>query len=295
MAIVNESALGKETAYPGRYDKSLLFRIPREENRLKYGINPDKLPFAGWDVWNAYEVSFLTNSGLPVSRIMKMICPAESLFLVESKSLKLYLNSFNMEPCGNNADEAIEHVSNTIQKDLEELLETNIQVRLFDMHAEANNAFENYPDLISLIPANELDSLELTRFTESPDLLKFNVSDITQNIIFRTDLLRSNCPVTNQPDWGDLYISMDSKCNIDLPSVVAYLVSFRKENHFHEEVAEMIFSRFAETFKPEKLMVAAMYTRRGGIDINPVRATNAGMIPEVFCNYEKLLAKTWRQ
>ena len=294
---LNESSLGKKSATPEKYDASLLFRIPRSENRLRYGIEDDKLPFMGVDVWNCYEVSFLTANGLPVSRMMKLIYPCESEYLVESKSLKLYLNSFNMERFAKVISETEKCVVETIQRDLSALLETKVTAILFDDKSEEQIAFSDLKNsrLVDLIMPEKLESMEFAHFLETPELLKGNLTDQIHEYAFRTDLLRSNCRVTNQPDWGDLFVIISGNWEIDLSSVVAYLVSFRKENHFHEEVVEMIYKRFSDIFKPERLLVAAMYTRRGGIDINPVRVSHSELIDEAFLSTTRRLGKTMRQ
>ena len=294
---INDTALGKTSSTPDKYDASLLFRIPRAENRVHYGLENAGLPFTGVDVWNCYEVSFLTANGLPVSRMMKLIYSCNSEFLVESKSLKLYLNSFNMERFGKTIKEAEDSVSVIVKRDVSILLETEVTIIFFDDKSKVQKAFPDLTDssLIDMISPNELESIEFSHFLETPDLLQGVASNSIHEYAFRSDLLRSNCRVTNQPDWGDLFVRISTKQEIDLSSIVAYLVSFRKENHFHEEVVEMIYKRFWDIFKPEKLVVAAMYTRRGGIDINPIRVSHAELIDEAFLSTTCRLAKTLRQ
>lgn len=294
---INDTALGKSSSTPEKYDASLLFRIPRAENRVRYEIQNDALPFVGVDVWNCYEISFLLNNGLPVSRMMKLMYDCSSEFLVESKSLKLYLNSFNMERCGYSVVAAEEKVLAIIEHDLEQLLEVPVGVAFFTNFSPEAVPFIDMADndLVALIPEEELLQIDFDHFLETPTLLKGYKSPFMHQYNFRTDLLRSNCRVTNQPDWGDLFVHISSYYEIDLSSVVAYLVSFRKENHFHEEVVEMIFQRFLKFFQPEELMVSAMYTRRGGIDINPLRATSKALIDNSFVAMDRRLAKTLRQ
>jgi 7-cyano-7-deazaguanine reductase len=289
--------LGKEASTPEKYDASLLFRIPRAENRVHYGLENAGLPFTGVDVWNCYEVSFLTANGLPVSRMMKLIYSSDSEFLVESKSLKLYLNSFNMERFDKTIKETEDSVSEIIKRDVSILLETAVTVMLFDDNSAEQQAFPDLKDrsLVDLISLKVLESVEFSHFLETPGLLKGLATDYIHEYAFRSDLLRSNCRVTNQPDWGDLFVRISTKFEIDLSSVVSYLVSFRKENHFHEEVVEMIYKRLYDMFEPDKLVVAAMYTRRGGIDINPIRASHADLIDEAFVSTTCRLAKTLRQ
>lgn len=292
---IKDSLLGKQASNPERYDASLLFRIPRDENRVHYDLDSNALPFTGVDVWNCYELSFLTDNGLPVSRVLKLIYAAESEFLVESKSLKLYLNSFNMEAFGKTIDEALQNVQQTITRDLSTLLGAEVIAVLLSEKDEELIPFGDLAQLTDLIPEEQLLAVEFSHYLETPELLKATDVDVVRRYAFRSDLLRSNCRVTNQPDWGDLFVVMEAKCDIDLASVVAYLVSFRKENHFHEEVAEMIYKRFQDIFRPEKLLVAAMYTRRGGIDINPLRASHAEMIDNAFVSRTCRLGKTIRQ
>ena len=294
---LNKTALGKNSSTPEKYDASLLFRIPRSENRLHYGIENTNLPFTGVDVWNCYEVSFLTANGLPVSRMMKLVYFCESEYLVESKSLKLYLNSFNMEKFAKTVQESEKSVCELVKTDLSKLLETAVEVILFTDKNPETIAFSDLKNkqLTDLVPSEVFETLEFSHYLETPELLKGNLTKEIHEYNFRSDLLRSNCRVTNQPDWGDLFVRISTKYEIDLSSVVSYLVSFRKENHFHEEVVEMIYKRLMDIFNPEKLMVAAMYTRRGGIDINPIRASHTELVDAAFLSTTSRLAKTLRQ
>jgi 7-cyano-7-deazaguanine reductase len=294
---INDTVLGKNSATPEHYDAQLLFRIPRSENREQYDISDTNLPFVGFDVWNCYELSFLTDNGLPVSRVMKLIYSAESQYLVESKSLKLYLNAFNMDSFGQTIAQAEKKVAEIISKDLSALLETEARVTLFGAECPVQQAFPQLQKrhLSDLVPAEMQESIQFKRFTESPELLRSTATENLHSYAFCTDLLRSNCRVTNQPDWGDLFVEMTTKHEIELGSIMEYLVSFRKENHFHEEVVEMIYKRFSAIFNPDKIMVAAMYTRRGGIDINPIRASHLELLDTVLINPEVRVDKTLRQ
>lgn len=293
---INDTILGKNASTPEKYDASLLFRIPRTENREQYDIHDGNLPFIGFDVWNCYELSFLTDNGMPVSRIMKLIYPADSPFLVESKSLKLYLNAFNMDSFGKTRTQAEKRVRDVITRDLSTLLLTEVRVILFDAASAVLEAFPQIKaDLAGLVSLEKQESISFTRFNESPELLQSIKKDTIQHYAFCTDMLRSNCRVTNQPDWGDLFVDITTLHEIDLASVMEYLVSFRKENHFHEEVVEMIYKRFLDIFEPENLMVAAMYTRRGGIDINPIRVSHSKLLDAAMLSATCRLAKTLRQ
>lgn len=294
---IQNTLLGKTIETPLNYDASVLFRIPRSENRLHYQLDNAFLPFVGCDVWNCYELSFLTDNGLPISRVVKLMYSAESEFLVESKSLKIYLNTFNMDCFGTNIPAAVQRVTEIITRELSALLETTVTVVLFDAQSEEEHAFPKFEgcDLGQIVPATIQESIQFSHYNESPQLLRSQKSEIEISYTFYSDLLRSNCRVTNQPDWGDLYVSLTSNHKIDLSSIIEYLVSFRKENHFHEEVVEMIYKRFYDFFEPTKLMVAAMYTRRGGIDINPIRASHAELIDEVLISPYCRVTKTLRQ
>ncbi|MDD3319898.1 MAG: NADPH-dependent 7-cyano-7-deazaguanine reductase QueF [Paludibacter sp.] len=294
---IKDSILGKITTNPERYNPSLLFKIPRNENRVHYGIDSSNLNFVGFDVWNCYELSFLTQNGLPVSRVLKLIYSCDSQYLVESKSLKLYLNSFNMEKFGKTVIESVNEVKAIICNDLSQLLETEVRVSLFDTDCETRKPFPEFSDknLLKMVDDETLNSLHFHHFNETPAILQSKITRENHDYSFYSDLLRSNCRVTNQPDWGDLFVSISTKNEIDVLSIIEYLVSFRKENHFHEEVAEMIYKRFSDLFNPSKLMVAAMYTRRGGIDINPIRASHTELIDETLISSHYFIEKRLRQ
>jgi 7-cyano-7-deazaguanine reductase len=184
-----------------------------------------------------------------------------------------------------------------VKDDLDSLLETDVLVGLLNDKSPETIPFADLTNkqLVDIISAESLTGLSFSHYLETPELLKGTKTSETHQYAFRSDLLRSNCRVTNQPDWGDLFVRISSSYEIDLSSIISYLVSFRKENHFHEEVVEMIYKRFYDIFEPEKLMVAAMYTRRGGIDINPIRASHIELVDEAFLNTTHRLAKTLRQ
>ena len=262
--------LGKKSSGSTTYDSSLLVAVPRIENRKHYDIHNENLPFEGWDVWHGYEFSCLTEKGLPVTRVLKLRYNCSSEFIVESKSLKLYLNSFNMSKSGKNSDECLSICRNLIEKDLGEMLCTRVEAAFLQNDISRENIFSNFVDLKSLI--NE-ENITIAKFKESPEVLK--VSGLTPEksehyLMF--DSLRSNCRVTHQPDFGDVFIYYKSCKNIDESSLVEYLVSFRSEYHFHEECCEMIYKRLFDILdKQDELLVCALYTRRGGIDISPVR------------------------
>ena len=279
--------------YSDQYDPSLLVAIPRYLNREAYGIKEESLPFIGLDVWNAYEVSAITKKGLPVAGMLKIVCPADSPFHVESKSIKLYLNSFNMTAFGETAKECIEFIESQVSKDLTDLLQGEVTCRFFtsgDMH---EYEFVEFTPLGALV---DLDAIEFTSFHSDATQLK--IWEVKENVVVKkieSDLLRSNCRVTNQPDWGDVFIHMEGKNIPDEASLAQYIVSHRQVSHFHEEICEMIFTHLTEAYQPQALMVACLYTRRGGLDINPIRSTHANMIPGWYKDPSKRMKKTLRQ
>lgn len=261
--------LGKKVSGSESYDSSLLVAVPRIENRRLYCIKNENLPFDGFDIWHAYEFSAMTENGLPVTRLMKMKYSCENDFLVESKSLKLYLNSFNMSRFGKNIEECLEICKNIIERDLSEKLQTSVSVNFLNNNSSRINIFENFKNIMDFV--NE-DDLKVEKFKEAPELLETEESDFLSEYFLMFDSLRSNCRVTHQPDFGDAYIYYKSKKHIKEDSLIRYLVSFRSEFHFHEECCEMIFKRLSDILDNEdEIFVCAMYTRRGGIDICPVR------------------------
>ena len=263
--------LGKKVSGSENYDPSLLVVIPREENRKQYDLNNDKLPFCGWDIWHAYEFSSMSENGVPVTRLMKLRYSCRSEFLVESKSLKLYLNSFNMSRFGQNISECLEICKNKIEKDLSEKLQTEVKINFIDNKTQKIQIFEIFQNIMHFV--NEQD-LIVEKFKEAPEVLKTEETAELKEYYLTFDSLRSNCRVTHQPDFGDLFIYYKSTKHIIEKSLVKYLSSFRSEFHFHEECCEMIFKRLSDILnKDDKLFVCALYTRRGGIDICPSRWT----------------------
>jgi len=279
--------------YKDTYDPSLLVPIPRKLNREAYGIQEDNLPFKGYDVWNAYEVSAITEKGLPVSGMLKITCAADTEYHVESKSIKLYLNSFNMTPIGKNTKECIDIIEARVSRDLTELLGDRCSARMFLSDLGPTYSFRGYAKLGAIC---DLDEIEFKSYKSDANQLEVDSSITeTEEIMWQSDLLRSNCRVTNQPDWGDVFIRMKGKKIPTPESLAKYIVSHRQVSHFHEEICEMIYTHLSEAFQPEELMVACLYTRRGGIDINPIRASWAGLIPSFFYDSRLRLEKTLRQ
>jgi len=276
--------------YSDQYNPELLVKIPRYLNREGYKLTGKE--FVGVDVWNAYEVSAITTKGQPVAGMLKIVCPADSENHVESKSIKLYLNSFNMTQIGDNAADCISGIEARVKRDLDELLDTNTTVSFYASEFETEPlAFsDSYQDLSEL---TNLDAIDFTAFKSDASQLEVSIEAGEMSV--RSNLLRSNCRVTNQPDWGDVFIYMSGEQLPTPESLAKYIVSHRTVSHFHEEICEMVFAHLTERFKPEQLMVTCLYTRRGGIDINPIRATHKMLIPEFFTNPNYTIRKTLRQ
>ena len=266
--------LGKRVEGRETYDPSLLVAIPRIENRRQYGIDNNKLPFAGYDIWHAYEFSCMTEKGLPVTRVLKLKYSCESEFLVESKSLKLYLNSFNMSKFGANIQECLNICKSMIKDDLSKVLKCNVECEFLDNSSNNANIFGKFQNIMNFVDEKKV---ETDSFKENPDVLETLDESSVAEYYLTFDSLRSNCRVTHQPDFGDVFIYYESKKHIIEDSLLKYLVSFRSEYHFHEECCEMIFKRILDILDDgDKLFVCALYTRRGGIDISPVRS-NCGL------------------
>ncbi|MFR1503478.1 MAG: NADPH-dependent 7-cyano-7-deazaguanine reductase QueF [Opitutales bacterium] len=263
--------LGKKSTGSLTYDPSLLVPIPRNENREQYKIDNDNLPFLGVDAWHAYEFSCLTSNGLPVTRVIKLKYNCDSEYLIESKSLKLYLNSFNMSSFGQTIDDCLEICKSIIEKDLSNALKTEVSINFLTDDTKRVQIFEEFENILNFVETNKL---KIEKFKESPQLLEVELLSDEKEYYLTFDSLRSNCRVTHQPDFGDIFIYYKSNHHIKEDSLVKYLCSFRSEFHFHEECCEMIYKRLYDVLNINKhgdLFVCALYTRRGGIDICPVR------------------------
>lgn len=277
--------LGQRVSAPLQYDSSILVREPRQSNRTYLNIKDDDLPFVGIDLWNNWEISALTNNGLPVTGIAKITYSCDSKYIVESKSAKLYFNSFNMHRMGNTCSEVIRNIENTAARDLSDFLETQVTVTIRPANSYCSpwRTDDYHKDSVLLDQLD--DAVVITNYNESPELLTHSgMTDSALPQKFYSTLLRSNCRVTNQPDAGDVYIYLQSRYIVDPVNLLQYIVSFRGENHFHEEICEAIYTRLNLAYEPDELMVACYYVRRGSLDINPVRASHSHLIPADFTN-----------
>lgn len=261
----NASPLGKTTAYCSQYAPQLLFPIPRQEKRWELGIVPGPLPFTGHDLWNAYEISWLDERGKPVAALGRFRFPADTPRLVESKSLKLYLNSFNQSRF-----QAPHTVAQTIRQDLSEAAGGPVDVDIEPLNQQPQRRF-GYPEGVLL------DTMELSaeHYQPEPALLSAPGADTEERLY--SHLLKSNCLVTGQPDWAMVAIHYRGPA-MDREGLLKYFISFRQHNEFHEQCVERIFSDIMARCQPRSLAVWARYTRRGGLDINPFRST--GDLPD---------------
>lgn len=252
--------LGKTTDYRDTYDASLLQGVPRSLNRDPLGLKADNLPFHGADIWTLYELSWLNSKGLPQVAIGEVTLDANSLNLIESKSFKLYLNSFNQTPFADWGE-----VRQTLERDLSACAGGHVSVALFRLQE-----IEGQP--IGHFSGECIDEQDIVidNYQFSADYLRnATAGEIVEEQLV-SHLLKSNCLITNQPDWGSVQISYRGP-RIQREALLRYLVSFRHHNEFHEQCVERIFSDILQYCQPESLSVYARYTRRGGLDINPWR------------------------
>jgi 7-cyano-7-deazaguanine reductase len=263
--------LGQSTQYPDHYDPSLLFQIPRSENRLKLGIKENQaLPFVGVDIWNAFELSWLNPKGKPQIALAEFQIPADSPHMIESKSFKLYLNSLNN---AHFADE--QELRERLIADLSAAAGSKITTRVQTNEAIAKKGMQEMSGVL-------LDRLDIEidpRIPADPSLLGVNedFGPIEQCLV--SHLLKSNCPVTGQPDWASVQIRYQGRPILE-EGLLRYLIGFRQLGEFHEHCVETIFSDIKRECKPDKLSVYARYTRRGGLDINPFRTDHNAPWPD---------------
>lgn len=266
--------LGQSTHYPKTYAPDMLYPIPRALGRANLALPADALSI-GMDWWQVFEMSWLNSHGISQVAMARLAIPATSDYIVESKSLKLYFNSLNFTEFDNQ-----QAVKVTVEKDLSACLKTDVTLEIFEVSIAnslpisapqgdcIDNALDSSDKKIAIV--SDVDPLSLT-------VAHQGASD-SQLQILHSHLLRSNCPVTNQPDWGTLEIQIDSQ-PIDRAGLLEYILSFRQHNGFHEQCVEQIFSDLTQAFAPKTLMVRAWYTRRGGIDINPCRVSDINLLP----------------
>ena len=268
MASVHSESnpLGKQSAYIDSYDPTLLFPISRAESWKAVNIKRETLPFYGEDVWNGYEISWLNDKGIPQVAMAEFRLPATSPFLIESKSFKLYLNSYNQTRFANK-----KNVEQRMARDLSAAAGGAVKVTILGL----NHAF---PAELKAVCIDDLD-ISMDKYELDPSVLQLATGGDgePEGVIFEgvlvSHLLKSNCPVTGQPDWGSIYIEYKG-AHIDEESLLTYVVSLRTHQDFHEQCVERTFWDIWTRCKPESLTVYARYVRRGGLDINPMRSSD---------------------
>jgi len=256
------SPLGKSSEYIATYTPSLLFPIPRTAKWAELGLTADTLPYYGVDYWNCFELSWLLPSGKPVVAIGEFSIPANSPNIIESKSFKLYLNSLNQTPFASTDD-----LIACLQKDLSAAAGKPIGVRVRNLDEVQLEGFSPLPGICIDELDVAIDGYEHPR----PELLRCDTSRTVEESVY-SHLLKSNCPVTSQPDWGSVVVQYRGAA-LDHASLLTYLVSFRQHSDFHEQCVERIFLDLQRLLQPDHLTVYARYVRRGGLDINPYRST----------------------
>ncbi|MBI6218100.1 NADPH-dependent 7-cyano-7-deazaguanine reductase QueF [Proteus sp. DFP240708] len=262
-------SLGKETQYHDQYDAGLLQGVPRSLNRDSLSLTAENLPFHGGDIWTMYELSWLNSKGLPQVAIGHVELDATTENLIESKSFKLYLNSFNQTRF-----ESWDIVEKTLLKDLTTCAKGKVNLTIYPL-----SHFTSQPIVDFAGECIDEQDIEIDNYQFDAQWLNESTTDTLVEETLVSHLLKSNCLITNQPDWGSVAIQYKGK-KIDREKLLRYLVSFRQHNEFHEQCVERIFHDIMQLCAPETLTVYAKYTRRGGLDINPWRS-NCEFVPEI--------------
>ena len=257
------SPLGKTSEYPEHYNPSLLYPIARATKWAELGLDGQCLPYQGVDIWNCYELSWLLPSGKPVVAMASFAIPAHSPNIIESKSFKLYLNSLNQAVFS-----SYKEVEDLLKEALSNVAGAPVGVQISSLSQVTERGLS--------VPEGEcIDDLDIkVQGYQHPDVKILQASTRIVRKTFHTHLLKSNCPVTGQPDWGTLVVSYEGK-ELCLKSFLSYVVSFRQHQDFHEQCVERIFLALQHLLEPQALTVYARYVRRGGLDINPYRSTHA--------------------
>jgi 7-cyano-7-deazaguanine reductase len=276
LGKAGDGTIVKPYTTPDKHDNSLVVPLPRQLNRAKSGIKDSE--FYGYEIWHAYEMSFLYNSGMPCTGVLRVRFGHDSENMVESKSFKLYLNSFDLEKFS-----SIEEVEDIIRQDLSAAAGGRVNVRLH----EANSCNFRTPSFEGAF--RNVDSLQvkIDKYTEDPTLLDDDMTG-AEIITFHTANLRSNCEITNQKDTGNCYIYMRGKNLPTLEGLTRYIISFRDTQHFHENATEIIYQTLNQRYKPEAIVVMDIYNRRGGLDIHSVRGNSKEIVEKIAGSYDNV-------
>ncbi len=267
-SVLSHIPLGKTTEYCSRYNPELLCPVPRQLKRDELGLTGE-MPFQGEDIWNGYELSWLNMKGKPCVALLECRVPCTTPNIIESKSFKLYLNSFNQTRFN-----SVDDVESILAEDLSACAGGNVQVEIHSLDSEDFVIHHLAGECI-----DDLD-IEINEYALSPELLKADeAAELTTEVLV-SHLLKSNCLVTSQPDWASVQIEYFGH-PIDREALLRYLISFREHNEFHEQCVERIFTDLMKYCQPKELTVYARYTRRGGLDINPYRSTSSESQPNL--------------
>ena len=267
--------------YTDTFDPNQLNPMPRILARQDWGITGDE--FVGYDTWHCHEATFLLNNGLPMAGTLKIVCPASSEFMVESKSFKLYLNTFDMCKMGNTIPQAIENYEKQVAKDISACIGTEAKVSFFRQGEE--KLYEGDPgafylDMLRLIGNKELEGMEITDYASKETHFSTTISEEGEDLFVMTNLLRSRCRHTKQKDTGAAYFRIITKQNrVDLKDLLKEVIALREVNEFHEFCSEKLFKSIMSHPDVEDCVVMLLYARRGSLDINPVRASKEYLIP----------------
>lgn len=275
MSEQQSNPLGQATTYNDKLDSGLLFAIPRAQKRLEIGVHSESLPFYGIDIWNAYEVSWLNQKGKPQVAVAEFQFPCTSPNLIESKSFKLYLNSYNQTQF-----DSMVMVEKQLKTDLGTACGAEIKVNLQLLHEVTEQSFHQLQGEV----IDDID-IEVNDYNYAPDNLHNACADEQlaeekYSEILVSHLLKSNCLVTGQPDWASIQINYQGN-KIDRAALLKYLISFRQHHEFHEQCVERIYRDLMKYYKPDYLSVYARYTRRGGLDINPFRSSEPAEVKNI--------------
>ena len=284
MSEVAAKTLGSANSYAvytDQFDPSQLNPMPRALARGDWGIKGDE--FVGYDTWHCHEATFLLDNGLPMAGTLKIVCPANSEFMVESKSFKLYLNTFDMCKMGATIPQAIENYENQVAKDISACIGAEVKVSFF--REGEQKMFEGDPgafyiDMLRLIGNKELEAMEITDYAAKESHFTVIPGESGEDIFVMTNILRSRCRHTKQKDTGAAYFRIITKTGVvDLKSLLKEVISLREVNEFHEFCSEKLFTNIMKHPDVEDCVVMLLYARRGSLDINPVRASKEYLIP----------------
>ena len=285
MSEVAAKTLGSANSYAvytDTFDPSQLNPMPRALARGDWGIKGDE--FVGYDTWHCHEATFLLDNGLPMAGTLKIVCPANSEFMVESKSFKLYLNTFDMCKMGATIPQAIENYEKQVTKDISECIGAEVKVAFF--REGEQKMFEGDPgalyiDMLRLIGNKELEAMEITDYASKENHFTVIPSAGGEDLFVMTNILRSRCRHTKQKDTGAAYFRIVTKTGtVDLKSLLKEVISLREVNEFHEFCSEKLFTNIMKHPDVEDCVVMLLYARRGSLDINPVRASKEYLIPK---------------